>query len=366
MAVAPEQVVHVVDDDAAVRQSLELLLKSMGLRVSAYSSGADFLSAWPEDPPGCMVLDIRMPGMSGLELQQQLSARHSILPIIFITGHGDVPMAVEAMQAGAMDFIQKPFRDQDLLDRIAQALGKDAATRRLLGERNAIRARLKSLTPRETEVLSLVVAGKANKVIAGDLDLRQRTVEIHRARVMEKMCAHSLAHLSAHGARRRGRGRLIHHCNRVRIYPDWRSAPTRRESVACDEQKQPIARSRAGCRGCRSRKSARRCRSCSSAAAHASSSRRKRRTVAQGSGRTASRLPDRRPGIAGISGMSCCAGCVRRAPAARDPARAGPGRADGRRGDACGCSRFHVEALYKRDGLEASAGCCTIRARCGP
>jgi len=195
MAVEPEQVVHVVDDDAAVRQSLELLLKAMGLHVSAYSSGADFLSAWPEDPPGCMVLDIRMPGMSGLELQQHLNARHSILPIIFITGHGDVPMAVEAMQAGAMDFIQKPFRDQDLLDRIAQALEKDAATRRLLGERNAIRARLKSLTPRETEVLNLVVAGKANKVIAGDLDLSQRTVEIHRARVMEKMRAHSLAHL---------------------------------------------------------------------------------------------------------------------------------------------------------------------------
>jgi two-component system, LuxR family, response regulator FixJ len=195
MVVATEQVVHVVDDDAAVRQSLELLLKSMGLRVSAYSSGADFLSAWSEDPPGCMVLDIRMPGMSGLELQQKLNARHSILPIIFITGHGDVPMAVEAMQAGAVDFIQKPFRDQDLLDRIAQALEKDAATRRLLGERNAIRARLKSLTPREAEVLHLVVAGKANKVIAGDLDLSQRTVEIHRARVMEKMRAHSLAHL---------------------------------------------------------------------------------------------------------------------------------------------------------------------------
>jgi len=195
MSVTSDQVVHVVDDDAAVRQSLELLLKSMGLSVSAYPSGADFLDAWPDDPPGCMVLDIRMHGMSGLELQQRLNARHSILPIIFITGHGDVPMAVEAMQAGAVDFIQKPFRDQDLLDRIAQALEKDAATRRLLGERNAIRARLRSLTPRETEVLNLVVAGKANKVIAGDLDLSQRTVEIHRARVMEKMRAHSLAQL---------------------------------------------------------------------------------------------------------------------------------------------------------------------------
>jgi two-component system, LuxR family, response regulator FixJ len=195
MAVGPEQVVHVVDDDAAVRQSLELLLKSMRFQVATYASGAEFLQAWPDDPAGCLVLDIRMPGMSGLELQQKLNARHSVLPIIFITGHGDVPMAVEAMQSGAVDFIQKPFRDQDLLDRIGQALEKDIATRKQLGELNAIRTRIKSLTPRETEVLNLVVAGKANKVIAGDLDLSQRTVEIHRARVMEKMRAQSLAHL---------------------------------------------------------------------------------------------------------------------------------------------------------------------------
>jgi FixJ family two-component response regulator len=182
-----------------------------------------------------------MPGMSGLELQQQLSARHSILPIIFITGHGDVPMAVEAMQAGAMDFIQKPFRDQDLLDRIAQALEKDAATRRLLGERNAIRARLKSLTPRETEVLNLVVAGKAN-VIAGDLDLSQRTSQIHRARVMEKMRA-LLAHPCAWCSPQRART-LIHRCNRVRICPTG-DPRRRRESVGATS-KQPIAGVRAG------------------------------------------------------------------------------------------------------------------------
>jgi len=187
--------VHVVDDDEAVRESLRLLIRSMGLPVRTYASGAEFLGVWSDDPPGCLVLDIRMPGMSGLDLQQQLNARHSILPIIFITGHGDVPMAVEAMQAGALDFIQKPFRDQDLLDRIGQALERDAANRRLLVEHNALRARLESLTPRETQVLRLVVAGRANKVIAGDLNLSQRTVEIHRSRVMEKMRAQSLAQL---------------------------------------------------------------------------------------------------------------------------------------------------------------------------
>ena len=155
----------------------------------------EFLDAYSEDRAGCLVLDIRMPGMSGLELQQKLNEKHSILPIIFITGHGDVPMAVEAMQAGAVDFIQKPFRDQDLIDRINQALEKDSSNRAALGERNDIRRRLETLTPREREVLDLVVHGKANKVIAGDLKLSQRTVEIHRARVMEKMQASSLAHL---------------------------------------------------------------------------------------------------------------------------------------------------------------------------
>ena len=141
------------------------------------------------------MLDIRMPGMSGLELQGELNARGAMLPIIFITGHGDVPMAVEAMQRGAMDFLQKPFRDQDLLDRITEALAKDRAGRELLGNRERIRARVAGLTPREREVMALVTQGKANKVIAADLDLSQRTVEIHRAHVMEKMGANSLAHL---------------------------------------------------------------------------------------------------------------------------------------------------------------------------
>ena len=187
--------VFIVDDDVAVRDALKFLLRSVGHPVEAFASATEFLDAYGDDRPGCLVLDIRMPGMSGLELQEQLVARRSILPIIFITGHGDVPMAVEAMQAGAMDFIQKPFRDQDLLDRINQALEKDAMNRAALGEKNQIRERLASLTPREREVMDLVVHGKANKVIAGDLELSQRTVEIHRARVMEKMQAASLAHL---------------------------------------------------------------------------------------------------------------------------------------------------------------------------
>jgi two-component system response regulator FixJ len=187
--------IFVVDDDAAVRDALKLLLRSVGHAVETFGSAQEFLDAYGEDRAGCLVLDIRMPGMSGLELQQKLNEKHSILPIIFITGHGDVPMAVEAMQAGAVDFIQKPFRDQDLIDRINQALEKDSSNRAALGERNDIRRRLETLTPREREVLDLVVHGKANKVIAGDLKLSQRTVEIHRARVMEKMQASSLAHL---------------------------------------------------------------------------------------------------------------------------------------------------------------------------
>jgi two-component system, LuxR family, response regulator FixJ len=187
--------IFIVDDDMAVRDALKLLLRSVGQAVETYGSAQEFLDAYSEDRPGCLVLDIRMPGMSGLELQQKLNEKHSILPIIFITGHGDVPMAVEAMQAGAVDFIQKPFRDQDLIDRINQALEKDSNNRAALGERNDIRKRLETLTPREREVLDLVVHGKANKVIAGDLKLSQRTVEIHRARVMEKMQASSLAHL---------------------------------------------------------------------------------------------------------------------------------------------------------------------------
>ncbi len=187
--------VFVVDDDEAVRSSLRLLLKSVGLPVSLHASAQEFLASYDPAQPGCLVLDIRMPGMSGLELQRHLSLRGAIIPIVFVTGHGDVPMAVEAMQYGAFDFLQKPFRDQDLIDRVQRAFEKDASTRRDLGEIGRIQARLASLTAREREVLVLVTSGKANKVVAAELKVSPRTVEIHRARVMEKMETQSLAQL---------------------------------------------------------------------------------------------------------------------------------------------------------------------------
>lgn len=187
--------VHVVDDDDAVRSSLRLLLKSVGLPTVAHASAHEFLAAWDADQPGCLVLDVRMPGMSGIELQAELNQRGAIIPVIFISGHGDIPMAVETIQHGAFDFLQKPFRDQDLIDRVQRALASDAEHRQLLQQRETLRQRYDSLTPREQEVLQLVTQGKANKVMAGDLGVSQRTVEIHRARVMEKMGAQSLAQL---------------------------------------------------------------------------------------------------------------------------------------------------------------------------
>jgi two-component system response regulator FixJ len=187
--------VHVVDDDDAVRSSLRLLLKSVGLPTVAHASAQEFLATWDGDQPGCLVLDVRMPGMSGIELQAELNQRGAIIPVIFISGHGDIPMAVEAIQHGAFDFLQKPFRDQDLIDRVQRALASDAEHRQLLQQRETLKQRFESLTPREQEVLELVTQGKANKVMAGDLGVSQRTVEIHRARVMEKMGAQSLAQL---------------------------------------------------------------------------------------------------------------------------------------------------------------------------
>jgi len=187
--------VFVVDDDEGVRNSLRFLLKSVGLATRALGSAAEFLEAYKPSQPGCLVLDVRMPGMSGLELQQQLNLRGAVIPVIFITGHGDIPMAVEAMQQGAFDFLQKPFRDQDLIDRIQRALERDSRNRIALDEHTKIRERLDSLTPREREVLTLMTRGKPNKVMAAELGVSQRTVEIHRARVMEKSGAASLAQL---------------------------------------------------------------------------------------------------------------------------------------------------------------------------
>ena len=187
--------VFLVDDDEAVRDSLGLLMKSVALQSQSFASADEFLANYDPDCPGCLVLDIRMPGMSGMELQQKLIEMRAILPIIFITGHGDIPMAVEAMQRGAIDFIPKPFRDHELLNRINKALDDDRKNRESLLELDEVEKRLEKLTPREKQVLELVVQGKANKVIAGDLGVSQRTVEIHRARVMGKMEARSLPQL---------------------------------------------------------------------------------------------------------------------------------------------------------------------------
>jgi FixJ family two-component response regulator len=187
--------VYIVEDDDAVRESLQLVLESVGYKTQPFASANAFLDDYDSDWAGCLVLDIRMPGMNGMELQRKLNERNSILPIIFVTGHGDVPMAVEAMQQGALDFVQKPYREQELLEKIERAFTIDRANRESLQQRQTIATRLQSLTPRELDVLRLMVEGKANKVIAIDLDISQRTVEIHRARVMEKLEANSLAHL---------------------------------------------------------------------------------------------------------------------------------------------------------------------------
>ncbi len=191
----PKPTVFIVDDDPAIRFAMQALMDSVNLEHEIFESGDEFLTKVTEQRPGCLVLDIRMPGLGGLELQEELIKRGNTLPIIFITGHGDVPMAVEAMQKGAVDFIQKPFRDQELLDRIREALATDEERREEQQQHAEVNERLNRLTNREREVFDLVVTGKPNKVIAYELGVSQRTVEIHRARVMEKMQARSLADL---------------------------------------------------------------------------------------------------------------------------------------------------------------------------
>ena len=190
-----QQTVYVVEDDEAVRDSLGLLLKSDGKAVKTYDNATPFLKDYSEKMSGCIVLDIRMPGMDGMELQKKLNDKHSILPIIFVTGHGDVPMAVDAMKEGAVDFIQKPYREEALLEKVDAALALDAEQRKTLGEKQEILRRVKTLTPREHEIMDRMIEGQANKVIAIELEISQRTVEIHRSRVMHKMGTHSLAHL---------------------------------------------------------------------------------------------------------------------------------------------------------------------------
>jgi FixJ family two-component response regulator len=191
------QTVFVVDDDAAVRHSLALLIRSMSLEVELFESAAAFLDRYDESCAGCLILDIRMPGMSGMELQQAMADGGYTLPIIFVTGHGSVQMAVQAMRRGAVDFLEKPFDDQELLDRINQALDFDRNSREMHRELADAQAKIDRLTPREHQVMQRIVNGQANKVIAADLSLSERTVEIHRAKVMSKTGASSLAELVA-------------------------------------------------------------------------------------------------------------------------------------------------------------------------
>lgn len=190
-----EPLIYIVDDDAAVCDSLTRLLKSVKLRAQAYRSAAEFLEHYDPEQHACLVADIRMPGMSGLELQAVLKRLGALIPLIFITAYGDVPMAVEAMKSGALDFIEKPFRDQDLLDRVNEALARDRQRRADEEKVDSVRKRLATLTPRETEVMQRVAEGQSNKVIAMDLAVSQRTVEIHRANVMQKMSTRSVAML---------------------------------------------------------------------------------------------------------------------------------------------------------------------------
>jgi two-component system, LuxR family, response regulator FixJ len=187
--------VYIVDDDPGVRDAVALLLRSVGINARTFPSATDFLQTFDPTAPGCLVLDLRMPGMSGRELQKRLLVTGSRLPIIFVTAHGDVPTAVDAVKDGAVDFIQKPFSDQKLLDMIHEALELDRRLRQEQQERTEVEARAAALTPREREVMVLVASGKLNKTVARELGISQRTVEIHRARVMEKMQARSVPDL---------------------------------------------------------------------------------------------------------------------------------------------------------------------------
>src|SRR6202167_5123821 len=191
----PPSVVFVVDDDASIRDALKSLIRSVGLKVEAFGSPREFLQGKRPDAPSCLVLDVRLPGESGLDLQRELAEANIHIPIIFITAHGDIPMTVRAMKAGAVEFLTKPFHDQDLLDAIHVALERDRAKRKQEAEIAILRQRWESLTPREREVLPLVVSGLLNKQIAGEIGTSETTVKVHRSQLMRKMGADSLAEL---------------------------------------------------------------------------------------------------------------------------------------------------------------------------
>jgi len=188
-------VVFVVDDDASVRSSLKFLISTVGLQVETFDSAEAALQRVPQDAPSCLVLDVRLRGLSGLDFQRELAARNIHIPIVFITGHGDIPMSVRAMKAGAIEFLTKPFRDQDLLDAVRIALEQDRARREQERDLTDLQQRFDSLTPREQEVISMVVSGMLNKQIAGELGTAENTVKVHRSRAMEKMNAQSFADL---------------------------------------------------------------------------------------------------------------------------------------------------------------------------
>lgn len=192
---ATEATVFVVDDDAAMRESLRFLVESVGLDVETFERAEDFLERYDAERPGCLILDVRMPEVSGLELQERLAEYGSGLPIIMVTGYGDVPMAVRAMRNGAVDFIEKPFSDQHLIDRVQEAIARDRLRRTERKGRESVARRVSTLSAREREVLDLVVTGKANKVIANELGLSPKTVEVHRARLMKKLNVSSVAEL---------------------------------------------------------------------------------------------------------------------------------------------------------------------------
>jgi len=192
---ASEPVVHVVDDDLSVRQAIQSLLESVGLRARAYGSAAEFVSEEAWDGPGCVLLDVRMPGVSGLEFQTRMAGLGVTLPVIFVTGHGDIPMSVRGMKAGAVDFLTKPFRDQDLLDAVSAALELDRERRALDADVESLRTRYASLSQREREVMRLVSAGRMNKQVAHELAISEVTVKIHRGAAMRKMGARSLPDL---------------------------------------------------------------------------------------------------------------------------------------------------------------------------
>ena len=187
--------VFVIDDDESIREALKSLIRSVGLSVETFASAQEFLQSPRPDVPSCLILDVRMPGLSGLDLQRDLTEANIHIPIIFITGHGDIPMSVRAMKAGAVEFLTKPFRDQDLLDAIQQALERDRQVRSQQADTADLRNRYNSLTPRETEVFALVVKGMLNKQIALQLGTSEITIKLHRRQVMEKMHASSLADL---------------------------------------------------------------------------------------------------------------------------------------------------------------------------